>query len=146
MKTLLLVEDDRRLADALTMNLEAAGYMVAQVHDGESVVGEFGRGVFDLILLDIMLPGIDGLTICRRLRGTGITTPILFITARDDTDTRIEGLLSGGDDYITKLLISENCRRACRRFSGARRGWPAGTVPATSANSPDEASTSSLLR
>lgn len=102
MKTILLVEDDPNLADGLLMNLEAEGYQTVHVDHGNAALPEFDKGNFDLILLDIMLPGTDGLTICRNIRLTGSTVPILFITARDQTEEKIEGLVAGGDDYITK--------------------------------------------
>ncbi len=102
MKTILLVEDDINLADGLTLNLEAEGYQVLHVSNGNDVVRVFREGNFDLILLDIMLPGTDGLTVCRQLRADGYTVPILFLSARDQTDEKIEGLVAGGDDYITK--------------------------------------------
>ncbi|MFH1299835.1 MAG: response regulator transcription factor [Planctomycetota bacterium] len=102
MKNILLVEDDKHLADGLGMNLEAEGYQVVSVADGNEAFNEFSRGLFDLILLDIMLPGKDGLAICRDIRAAGHTVPILFLTARDQKDQKIEGLVAGGDDYITK--------------------------------------------
>jgi len=102
MKTILLVEDDRNLADGLTMNLEAEGYQVVHLADGAQVADVYADGNIDLLLLDIMLPGKDGLTVCRELRAKGETVPILFLTAKDQTDDKIEGLVAGGDDYITK--------------------------------------------
>jgi two-component system alkaline phosphatase synthesis response regulator PhoP len=105
-KTILLVEDDPNLADGLILNLEAEGYEVVHVSDGNLVLGEFKRGNFDLLLLDIMLPGMDGITICKRLRTQGAIVPILFISARDQSHEKIEGLLAGGDDYISKPLAS----------------------------------------
>lgn len=102
MKTILLVEDDINLADGLIMNLEAEGYQVVHVNDGLRAVETYDDGNIDLVLLDIMLPGMDGLSICRKLRERGDTVPILFLTARDQTDEKIEGLVAGGDDYITK--------------------------------------------
>lgn len=102
MKTILLAEDDFNLAHGLKMNLEAEGYEVVHIADGSGVIPEFKRGNFELILLDIMLPGQDGLSICRQLRTEGQTVPILFLTARDRKEERVEGLISGGDDYITK--------------------------------------------
>jgi len=101
-KTILLVEDDPNLADGLVINLEAEGYQVVLVNNGNLVVDEYGRGSFDLILMDIMLPGTDGLTLCKQIRKTGATIPILFISARDQTNDRIEGIVAGGDDYIVK--------------------------------------------
>ncbi len=102
MKTILLVEDDKNLADGLLMNLEAEGYQVVLVERGSDVLDVFDKGVFDLILMDIMLPGVDGITLCRKIRAKGYTLPILFVTARDQADEKIEGLVAGGDDYITK--------------------------------------------
>ena len=102
MKTILLVEDDPNLADGLILNLEAEGYQVMHIANGSEAVDEFKRGNFDLVLLDIMLPGMDGLTICKRLRTEGYRVPILFITARSQTEEKIEGLVAGGDDYIIK--------------------------------------------
>lgn len=102
MKTILLVEDDANLADGLILNLEAEGYQVVHLDTGSQVVEEYQRGNFDLILLDIMLPVVDGLTLCKQIRASGSIVPILFITARDQSDEKIEGLLAGGDDYITK--------------------------------------------
>ncbi len=102
MRTILLVEDDPNLADGLLMNLEAEGYQVVHIDNGNQVMGEFSKGNFDLVLMDIMLPGTDGLTLCRNIRATGSIVPILFITARDQTNEKVEGLLAGGDDYIAK--------------------------------------------
>ena len=80
MKTILLVEDDRNLADGLVLNLEAEGYQVVTVSDGNLVLDSFRKGVFDLILLDIMLPGVDGLSLCKQIRKEGSTIPIRHVT------------------------------------------------------------------
>jgi DNA-binding response OmpR family regulator len=122
MKTILLVEDDRHLADGLTMHLEAEGYQVVSVFEGSEVQETFRNGNFDLILMDIMLPGIDGLTLCKKLRHDGHTTPILFLTARDQQDEKIAGLLAGGDDYITKPF---NIQELLARIQGIfrRQAW-----------------------
>jgi CheY-like chemotaxis protein len=122
MKTILLVEDDTSLADGLIMNLEGEGYQVAHVDEGNLALEAFADGNIDLILLDIMLPGMDGLTICRRLREQGETVPILFITARGQADERIEGLVAGGDDYITKpFALKELLARVAGIFR--RQAW-----------------------
>ena len=110
MKTILLVEDDANMADGLMLNLEAEGYGAVHVIRGNDALSTFAEGTFDLILLDIMLPGMDGLTICRRLREAGETVPILFITARGQADERIEGLIAGGDDYIAKPFDNDELR------------------------------------
>lgn len=102
MKTILLVEDDPNVADGLIINLEADGYQVVHVDNGNQVMAEFEKGNFDLVLMDIMLPGTDGLTLTKQIRSSGSVVPVIFITARDQTDQKVEGLLSGGDDYITK--------------------------------------------
>jgi two-component system alkaline phosphatase synthesis response regulator PhoP len=118
MRSILLVEDDLHLAEGLQLNLEAEGFTVVHVAQGDQVIEEFERGLFDLVLLDIMLPGVDGLSICRQLRGKGYTVPILFITARDQTDQKVEGLLAGGDDYITKPF---DTRELLARIQGILR-------------------------
>jgi len=124
MKTILLAEDDPNLADGLIINLEAEGYQVVHLANGTDVIDEFSRGNFDLLLLDIMLPGTDGLTICKRLRTQGSKVPILFITARSQTEERIEGLIAGGDDYITKPFeVAELLARIQGIFR--RQAWQA---------------------
>lgn len=122
MKTILLVEDDQHLADGLIMNLEAEGYQVVHVGDGNLAFDAFVRGIFDLVLLDIMLPGVDGLTICKKIRAAGSTVPVLFVTARDQSDQKVEGLLAGGDDYITKPF---NVQELLARIQGIfrRQAW-----------------------
>jgi two-component system alkaline phosphatase synthesis response regulator PhoP len=102
MKRILLVEDDPNIADGLLMNLEAEGYEVLHVDHGSRVMEEFAKVSFDLVLLDIMLPGVDGLTLCKQIRASGSKIPILFVTARDRDDEKVEGLIAGGDDYIVK--------------------------------------------
>lgn len=126
MKTILLVEDDRNLADGLTMNLEAEGYQVMHLADGGQVADVYADGNIDLLLLDIMLPGKDGLTVCRELRAKGETVPILFLTAKDQTDDKIEGLVAGGDDYITKPF---DLQELLTRIQGIfrRQAWLTGS-------------------
>ncbi|MEW5797171.1 MAG: response regulator transcription factor [Candidatus Zixiibacteriota bacterium] len=122
MKTILLVEDDSSLADGLAMNLEAEGYQVVQVADGSHALNAFADGNIDLVLLDIMLPGMDGLTICRRLREMGETVPIMFLTARGQAEERAEGIIAGGDDYITKPFeLKELLARVASVFR--RQAW-----------------------
>lgn len=102
MKRILLVEDDPNIADGLLMNLEAEGYELLHIDHGSRVLEAFAKGSFDLVLLDIMLPGVDGLTLCKQIRASGSKIPILFVTARDRDDEKVEGLIAGGDDYIVK--------------------------------------------
>src|SRR4051794_34947341 len=101
---LLLAEDDVRLAALLDQSLSEAGWDVEVVHDGRSA---YGRALpdglpYDVLLLDWMLPEMDGVTVCRRLRDLGVTTPVLMLTARDGVRDRVSGLDAGADDYLPK--------------------------------------------
>ena len=98
----LLVEDDESAIRFLRQALLEAGYQVEVECDGLSALARGRAGGFDLILLDIMLPGMDGFTVCRRLRDAGIAAPVLLLTARDGVDDIVLGLDSGADDYIVK--------------------------------------------
>jgi DNA-binding response OmpR family regulator len=101
MTKLLLVEDDQTLRDTLTFNLKREGYTVIEASDGVVALDLAREHHPDLILLDIMLPGLDGLTVCRTLRHE-MTVPIVLLTARSGEVDRIVGLDSGADDYIVK--------------------------------------------
>jgi len=101
---LLLAEDDTRLAAVLEQSLREAGWEVDVVHDGRAAYLEAlpDGPAHDVLLLDWALPGLDGVTVCRRLRDLGVTTPVLMLTARGDVRDRIEGLDAGADDYLPK--------------------------------------------
>jgi DNA-binding response OmpR family regulator len=99
---ILVVEDEKRMAQALRRGLEEERYSVTTAADGISALEMAGSDHFDLILLDLMLPGIDGFEVTRRLRGTAQSVPILMLTARDAVPDMVKGLDSGADDYITK--------------------------------------------
>lgn len=99
---ILIVEDDPGLAKALSKAATEAGYRVHAVGDGLAALGLLKAESFDLILLDGLLPGMDGLEVCRGARAAGVTAPILFLTARDTTKDKVEGLDAGADDYIVK--------------------------------------------
>src|SRR3954453_3806818 len=101
---LLLAEDDVRLAALLDQSLSEAGWDVEVVHDGRSA---YARALpdglpYDVLLLDWMLPEMEGVTVCRRLRDLGVTTPVLLLTARGDVRDRVRGLDAGADDYLPK--------------------------------------------
>lgn len=98
----LVVEDDRKLGRALQEGLEREQFVVALEQTGESAFFRLSAEVFDVVLLDLNLPGRDGLEILRRMRERGITTPVLVLTARDTLQDRIHGLDSGADDYVVK--------------------------------------------
>ncbi len=99
---ILVIEDDRKIANALTKGLRAERYAVDVVHNGEEGEELAFINEYDLIILDIMLPGQDGLATCSNLRQNNIKTPILMLTALDDVDDRIRGLDTGADDYLGK--------------------------------------------
>jgi DNA-binding response OmpR family regulator len=106
---ILLAEDDRPLAAALRQGLEYEGYAVDSLADGNTAAAraEMHQDDYDLILLDIMLPGLDGLRVCRRLRARGVSLPVLMLTARDATEDKVAGLDSGADDYLVKPFAFE---------------------------------------
>lgn len=99
---ILVVEDDADLADILRRALTEQLYHVDLAHDGESAQHLAQSEDFDLVVLDLMLPKLDGITVCRNLRQAGKTTPVIMLTARDKTDDRILGLDAGADDYLVK--------------------------------------------
>ena len=98
----LVVEDEQKVAQALREGLEGEGYEVILEHTGESAFFRITTETFDVILLDLMLPGRDGLQILTTLRDRGVKTPVLVLTARDTLDDRVKGLDNGADDYLVK--------------------------------------------
>jgi two-component system, OmpR family, alkaline phosphatase synthesis response regulator PhoP len=99
---ILIVEDEAGLVTTLRDRLRKQGYGVSVARDGESALEMAARQPFDLILLDLMLPGQSGLDVCEKLRKAGSSTPILMLTARRQTRDKVAGLKAGGDDYLTK--------------------------------------------
>ena len=98
----LVVDDDRKLARMIARELEEQAYAVDVAHDGEEGLAFAEAGPYDLIVLDVMMPGLDGVTVCRRLRERKVSTPVLMLTARGGVSDRVEGLDSGADDYLVK--------------------------------------------
>lgn len=123
---ILLVEDEPHIAEGLIFNLEAEGYRVTHVESGEEALEHLGFHSCALMVLDLMLPGIDGLEVCRRLREDQNLIPILMLTARGEEEDRIAGLTEGADDYLTKpfslkeflLRVSGLLRRSNWQESG----------------------------
>jgi two-component system response regulator MprA len=118
---ILIVDDDRALRDALRRALVLGGYDTVPVEDGEAALAELARAEPDAVVLDIGLPGMDGLEVCRRLRGSGNRVPVLMLTARDAVSDRIDGLDAGADDYLVKPFDVGELRarlRALLRRSG----------------------------
>jgi two-component system alkaline phosphatase synthesis response regulator PhoP len=101
-KKILLVEDEENLLKTIRLNLELEGYEVMSAIDGASAVEIFGSGNFDLIILDVMLPVMDGFAVCEEIRKKDKETPVLFLTAKATGEDKVRGLRLGGDDYITK--------------------------------------------
>src|SRR4051812_15476205 len=98
----LVVEDELKLGSALEEGLQRAQYTVDLALDGEEALAFVDTATYDLIVLDVLLPKVNGLEVCRRIRALGRRTPILMLTARDAIPDRIAGLDSGADDYLTK--------------------------------------------
>lgn len=116
---ILIVEDEVHLAEALTQILRKQNYSVDAVHDGEAGLDYALSGIYDLLLLDIMLPGMDGISLLRALRGKGLATPVILLTAKGEVSDKINGLDVGADDYIAKPFdageLSARIRAALRR-------------------------------
>lgn len=103
---ILIVEDDKQLARYIELELQHEGYIVEKEHDGKNAVNVIKEGKHDLVLLDVLLPGINGMEICRRVRYFS-PIPIIMVTAKDETIDKVMGLDLGADDYITKPFIIE---------------------------------------
>src|ERR1700712_5679562 len=99
---ILVVEDDTKIAAAVKKGLELKGFAVDAVHDGNTGFSHAVDSDYDLVVLDRMLPGVDGVELCKRVREQGVDTPILMLTARGTIGDKVEGLNSGADDYLVK--------------------------------------------
>ncbi len=99
---LLLIEDDRKLADLLAMRLRKEGHEADACYDGVEGLERAASGAYDAAVVDVMLPGLDGMALTRELRASGIALPILLLTARDTVEDRVSGLRGGADDYLVK--------------------------------------------
>lgn len=102
MKRILIAEDQTDIRDLLALNLRGAGYEVAEAVDGSEALAAHGQRPADLLVLDLMMPKLDGLDVCKALRSRGSTTPILMLTAKSTELDRVLGLELGADDYLTK--------------------------------------------
>ena len=118
--TIMLVDDEESIQKLLTYPLEREGYTVVQARDGEEALRRFAEQPVDLVVLDVMLPRLDGLEVCRRLR-TGSAVPIIMLTARDDEVDKVLGLELGADDYITKPFSIREFRSRDPRSSAPSR-------------------------
>lgn len=120
---LLIVEDEKRLAISLARGLTAEGFAVDVVHDGLEGLHRASDGAYDLVVLDIMLPGMNGYRVCGALRAAGHEVPILMLTAKDGEYDEAEGLDTGADDYLTKpfsyVVLVARIRALLRRRGGS---------------------------
>src|SRR5690349_18234916 len=123
----LLVDDDAPIRRMLTRTLNAEGYTVAAVADGGAALAEVERSVPDVIVLDVAMPGMDGLAVTRRLRDKGLPVPILLLTARDALHERVAGLDAGADDYLIKPFEVEELTARVRALPPRNR--PPGEQP-----------------
>ena len=120
---ILIVEDERLLADSLKALLEKKGFQVEAVYDGESGEEYARLGIYDLLILDVMMPGLDGYELARRVRASRCGVPILMLTARSGLEDRIQGLNAGADYYLTKPFDSREllaCINALLRRQGSQ--------------------------
>jgi two-component system phosphate regulon response regulator OmpR len=134
-RKLLIVDDDPRMCDLLRRYLTENGFDVSLAQDGSAMNRLLLREPFDLIVLDLMLPGEDGLSIVRRLRGAGERTPVIMLTARGDDVDRIIGLEVGADDYLPKPF---NPRELLARIHAVLRRQPPPELPGAPSSEPEE--------
>lgn len=122
------MEDDAELAHTLSEFLRYRGYAIAHCGDGESGLARARQGDYRVIVLDRMLPNIDGLTLVRSLRQSGIMTPVIFLTTMDGIDDRVHGLEAGGDDYLVKPFAFEELLARVEALSRRPRGLVSPTI------------------
>jgi two-component system OmpR family response regulator len=135
---ILVVEDEARLAELLRRGLSEEGHGVDVAGSGEDALDWVAVAAYDAIILDVLLPGITGLTVCQRLRAAGVRTPILLLTARDTVANRVEGLDAGADDYLIKPFafaeltarLRALARRPAETHDPVLRAWEVQLDPA----------------
>ncbi len=119
---ILLAEDEQRMSRALCEILRQEGYEVSAVDNGEDALQEIESGIYDLVVLDVMMPRRNGYQVAKEARAAGIRTPILMLTAKSELDDKVEGLDSGADDYLTKPFLTKELLARLRAL--ARRNLP----------------------
>lgn len=119
---ILLAEDEKRMRRALCELMRQEGYEVEPVDNGEDALAYIKDGIYDIIVLDVMMPGMNGFDVARNARKAGVLTPILMLTAKGELDDKVEGLDSGADDYLTKPFMAKELLARLRAL--ARRGLP----------------------
>jgi two-component system alkaline phosphatase synthesis response regulator PhoP len=125
----LVVDDETHLAEGIRENLEAEGYRAEVAHDGTAALERIRQQHFDLIVLDVMMPNMDGLELCEQLRREGRQTPVLFLTVKNEPEDRVRGFEAGGDDYLPKPFhLKELLLRVAAILR--RRAWYDGSTAA----------------
>jgi DNA-binding response OmpR family regulator len=124
----LVVEDSEKIRRAVALGLRDAGYAVDEVADGQRGLIHLRTTEYDVAILDIMLPGLDGLSVLREARAKGVTTAVLMLTARDGVDDRVAGLRSGADDYLIKPFAFEELLARVEAMVRRRHGAPASVI------------------
>ncbi|MCL6522453.1 MAG: response regulator transcription factor [Firmicutes bacterium] len=119
---LLVVDDDPKITSMLRRNLTLEGYEVSIATSGEEALRQIRDEVPDLVVLDVMMPGVDGIEVCRRLRSAGESVPILMLTARDEVSDRVLGLDAGADDYLVKPFAFDELSARIRALLRRRQG------------------------
>lgn len=125
---ILLVEDEKRMAQALCEILRLEKYEVDHYADGLDGLAAIESGIYDIIILDVMLPGMNGYEIAKRARGNGIVTPILMLTAKAELDDKVTGLDSGADDYLTKPFMTKELLARLRALGRRTLGTADGVL------------------
>ena len=121
-RKVLIAEDDGAVRKAVQRVLELENYDVTAVNDGQAALEALTNGRFDLVVMDVMMPFADGLTVCREARHRGVTTPVLLLTARVEVGDRVAGLDAGADDYLVKPFVVDELLARCRAL--LRRSAP----------------------
>ncbi len=125
---LLVAEDDRRMAGALKELLKEEGYDLDLAYDGEEALDFLMADMYDLVILDVMMPKKDGFSVVRRMRQEGMRTPVLMLTAKGEVDDKVTGLDSGADDYMVKPFLSKELLARVRALIRRNIGSPDGSL------------------
>ncbi len=119
---ILLIEDEPRIADFVAQGMQAAGFGVTHVADGEAGLRAVLQGAHDLVVLDVMLPGLNGLALLAQARQQGVVTPVIMLSAHGDLPDRLKGFESGADDYLPKPFFTEELIARVKALLARRRG------------------------
>ena len=125
---ILLVEDEKKIADFIKRGLKEEGYAIDTSYDGEDGLFLAKTNDYDLIILDLMLPKIDGLTLCKRLKSEGVDCPVMMLTAKSEIKDKVAGLDSGADDYLTKPFAFEELLARIRAILRKKETKPSGIL------------------